>query len=691
MEPLATAQTTEDADKVIQRIAEMGEALQPTFVSLTWRSAYKDEDVWLKIGSIVQKQLGIAVLLHLTCHLPREDLVRVLRKAREAGIRNVLALRGDAPHVTAGAANASAGPQQPGWRAVKNGFRNAIELVHLIRAEHGDYFCVGVAGYPEVHTSSWNSPVLPPSAQAREQDLIRLKDKVDAGADFVITQFFYEVDVFFKFRERCQDLGINVPIIPGYAPIQNYSSFQRFKSWVRPQVPAQIETKLNEIKDDDERVQAYGVEVGVEQIRALLRRDVHAVHFFTLNLASAVTSILQRLRLRDTSLTQPRQLPWRGLAREQEEVRPIFWAHRHSSYLSRTSAWSEFPNGRWGDARSAATFELGDYYLASKERSNIDLRELWGVPTSPADVAAVFVRYMRGEIAQLPWCDQQLAAETETISEELCWINRNGFLTINSQPKVNGVSSSSARYGWGGDGGVCFQKAYVEFFCSPEMWFKLRSCIDALPPGRLSYHAVNVAGDEFLDSDLRHREEKDHEGAVVAAHSDTSPVLASDVPARRKVSFADELVEAKAARPGRVNAVTWGVFPGREIIQPTVVDTESFRVWKAEAFELWLSQWAATYEESAEGGGMTSDRDAQAVRVLRSIHDTWFLVNIVDNDYVNEESNIFEVFKTVILDEMSAKELRSRVDSLERENAHLYRELLRARSQVDALSKSPEE
>jgi len=658
----------------------MGEALQPTFITLTWRSSFKNEDVWLKIGSIVQKQLGIVVLLHLTCHLPREDLVRVLQNARKAGIRNILALRGDAAHFTSGTSttgstNAQANSSQhTGWRAVTNGFKNAIELVHLIRAEHGDYFCVGVAGYPEVHTSSWNSPYLPPSDQAREQDLIRLKDKVDAGADFIITQFFYDSDVFLKFRERCIEKGISVPIIPGYAPIQNYSSFQRFKSWARPQVPARIENRLKEIKDDDERVQAYGVDVAVEQIGALLRRDVHAIHFYTLNLASAVASILQKLKLRDAR-TQPRQLPWRGLVREQEEVRPIFWAYRHSSYLSRTSAWSEFPNGRWGDARSAATFELGDYYLAEKERSDLDLREIWGVPQKPSDVASVFVKYMRGEISTLPWCDQQLAAETETISEGLCWINRNGFLTINSQPKVNGVSSSSSKYGWGGADGVCFQKAYVEFFCSPELWFKLRSCIDALPSGRLSYHAINIAGDEFLDADKVDREGKEPESATSNA-------------SRRKPSFADELVEAQAARPGRVNAVTWGVFPGREIIQPTVVDTESFRVWKAEAFELWLSQWAAIYTPS--NGLSQSSQEAQASRLLRTIHDTWFLVNIVDNDYVNEESDIFEVFKTVILDDMSASELRDRVDTLERENASLQRDLLQARNQLEALQAKAE-
>jgi len=684
----------EGVDTLLQRIAEMGEHLKPTFVSLTWRSAFKDEALWLRIGSMVQKQLGIDVLLHLTCHLPREDLRRVLRSARAAGIHNILALRGDSAHFTAGQQGGGDGR----WRACNDGFKNATELVQLIREEHGDHFCVGVAGYPEVHTSCWNSKFLPPSDQAREADLARLKQKVDAGADFIITQFFYDVDVFWSFQRRCREAGITIPIIPGYAPIQTYQSFERFVQWVRPQVPRRVEARLAQIKDDDEAVREYGVEVAVEQCRALLQGGVQAIHFFTLNLAGSVAQVLHRLKLRDSSVHQ-RDLPFRGLVRDREEIRPIFWAHRHSSYLSRTSTWEEFPNGRWGNSRSAATFELADYYLAEKERSRVDLLAIWGVPQSAADVANVFVAYMRGEIEQLPWCDQALALETEAISESLCWINRHGFLTINSQPKVNGVPSTDRRHGWGGAGGVCFQKAYVEFFCSPEIWHQLRACMERDEfRSRLSYHATNCAGEEFLDTD--------HEGAGAHSQSAHSDAERSGVRVR-KASFADELAEQKFKACGklhRVNAVTWGVFPGREIIQPTVVDTESFRVWKDEAFELWLSQWATVYtgdetsddevseatpaaDQGAGSGGSGSNSDSpeykNAVKLIREIHDTWFLVNIVDNDYVSESSDIFDIFKQVILDGMDAGQLRRRVDTLERENASLHRRLLRAEAKLE--------
>lgn len=134
------------------------------------------------------------------------DLVRVLKNAREAGIRNILALRGDPPI------------GEDKWQRTPGGFSNAVELVRLIREEHGDWFCVAVAGYPEVHTECWNNPDLPPSEQAMALDLKRLREKVEAGADFVITQFFYDTERYETFAAKCREAGIpaSVPILPGY-------------------------------------------------------------------------------------------------------------------------------------------------------------------------------------------------------------------------------------------------------------------------------------------------------------------------------------------------------------------------------------------------------------------------------------------------------------------------------------------
>ncbi len=286
--------------------------------------------------------------------------------------------------------------------------------------------------------------------------------------------------MFWDFLKRCRNAEIDVPIIPGYAPIQNQASFQKFVRWVRPTIPTIIEENMNSANGNDEQVFEYGVELGAEQCGVLIKGDAPGIHFFTLNLAASVASILVKLGLRkeDLAFASSRDLPFRGVIRASEEIRPIFWSNRCNSYLSRTSTWKEFPNGRWGDSRSAATFELSDYYLAEAKRSRIDLLKMWGIPQNTKDVGNIFIRYLRGEIDLLPWCEHDLAVETESISEALCWIIHHGFFTINSQPKVNGIPSDDECYGWGGSGGYCFQKAYVEFFCSPESWFRLKKVID---------------------------------------------------------------------------------------------------------------------------------------------------------------------------------------------------------------------
>lgn len=589
------AKTDAGVFNLLARVEEMGLALQPTFVTLTWRSAFKDEKLWLRIGAHIQREFQLDVLLHLTCHLPREQLKQVLKNAREAGIRNILALRGDPP----------IGAER--WQPVPNGLNNAVDLIKLIREEHGDYFCIACAGYAEVHTESWNHPDLPPSAEARALDIERLRLKQDAGADFIITQFFFDVDNMLQWIAECRAAGITIPILPGYLPIQNYSSFCKFTSWCKTRVPPEVLEALERIKNDDAAVRRYGTQLAADTCRRLLDSGlVRSLHFYTMNLATTVTEVLEQLEL--VPSRNQRELPWQSTLQRRngygngndntsvaingngasngygngngngaEQVRPIFWSNRQASYIARTAAWDDFPNGRWGDRTSPAYGELSEYYLAFK-RPKADRVQLWGAPQSPADVSQVFVRFLDGQVKQLPWCEQALSLESAAIREHLKWLNANGFLTINSQPRVNGAPSSDPSVGWGGDDGYVFQKAYVEFFVAPELLAKLIAAIEHDFP-HLSYHALNRAGEEFRNT-----------------------------PARS------------------VNAVTWGVFPGREIIQPTIVDSDSFAAWKNEAFELWLTQWASAYPADSPSAG-----------VIQHICDSYFLVNIVDNDYANGE------------------------------------------------------
>jgi len=284
-----------------------------------------------------------------------------------------------------------------------------------------------------------------------------------------------------------------------------------------------------------------------------------------------------------------RSLPWNQSAagnRRKEDVRPIFWMNRPRSYVLRTGSWDEFPNGRWGDYRSPAFGELVDYHLyalhAPKETTK--LLEWWGHPTTLEDVYSVFVKYCAGEIPQLPWNESPLAIETEVIKEKIVTINKLGFMTINSQPAVNGVPASDKVFGWGPRGGYVYQKEYIEFFASPEQVQRIMEVVRKLPS--MTYHAVNLQGGKSFTNTKG------------------------------------------------TNAVTWGVFPGSEIVQPTVVDAASFLVWKDEARAVWKTRWLSLYDPSSP-----------SYKLLENIINTYFIVNIVDNNYI--DGDILKVFLEV--------------------------------------------
>ena len=175
----------------------------------------------------------------------------------------------------------------------------------------------------------------------------------------------------------------------------------------------------------------------------------------------------------------------------------------------------------------------------------------------------------------MPWCELPLAIESNQISKELIKLNELGFLTINSQPKVNGVSSEDPDVGWGAAGGRVYQKAYLEFFTSKDKLDKLLETINSLD--NISFQAIDKSGD-----------------------------------------LISNLLE------NNVNAVTWGVFPGQEIMQPTIVDTRSFLIWQEEAFSLWIDDWAKIY-----------DKKSESYKLLNEVYNNYYLVNIVDNNFVD--------------------------------------------------------
>jgi len=278
-------------------------------------------------------------------------------------------------------------------------------------------------------------------------------------------------------------------------------------------------------------------------------------------------------------------LPWKqslGLKRREEDVRPIFWRNRNKSYVMRTQDWDEFPNGRWGDSKSPAFGEL-DAYGIGLTGTNANNRKRNGEPASIKDVESMFVRYLEREIETHPWSETPVTAEANLIKAELIDLNKRGLLTINSQPAVDGVKSNHPIHGWGPTNGYVYQKAYLELLVAPELTGELLKRIENHPD--LTYYAVTQTGGLRTNA-------------------------ASDGP----------------------NAITWGVFPGKEIVQPTIVESISFLAWRDEAFRLGVD-WAKCY-----------DAGTPSRLLLDKIMSEWYLVNIVNNNF-HEPNTIFELFE----------------------------------------------
>jgi len=517
------------------------------------------------IASAMLNYCGLETMLHMTCVNMSKDVITThLKKAKDLGIKNILALRGDPP------------VDQEEFAATEDGFNYATDLVRHIRQEFGDYFVICVAGYPTGH----------PDCPSYEEDLRHLKEKVDAGADFIITQLFFKASTYLKYVKDCRDIGINIPIIPGILPIQAYQSLRHIVKLSKLEVPQDIIDAINPLKDNDEAVRNYGIDSSVEMCKELLNSGmVHGLHFYTLNREIATIEILKRLGM---WCQEPRRsLPWKPTAnhaRCKEDVRPIFWSSRPQSYVYRTAEWEEFPNGRWGYSSSPAFGELTDYYLfyLKSRKPKEELLKMWGSDLkSEQDVWQVFYNYIMGEanangvkVKSTPWTDEALAPETSVISKELADLNARGILTINSQPNVNACNSGDPVFGWGNPGGFVFQKAYLEFFTSRENVECLLEVLKLYPS--VNYHILNK------------------DGSV-------------------NVTNCDEKTPT---------AVTWGVFPGKEIIQPTVVDPEAFLSWRDEAFGLWTEQWGKLYDEG------TKSRE-----IIMNMTNNYCLVNLVDNDF----------------------------------------------------------
>ena len=244
----------------------------PAFVSVTYGAGGSTRSKTIDLVGRIKKEIGLESMAHLTCvgH-SSDEILKVLESIKEQNVDNVLALRGDPP---AGETN---------FTKPDNGFGYAEELVQFIRERFS--FCIGVAGYPEGH----------PECSNREEDLAHLKNKVLAGASFVVTQLFFDNKYYFDFVASLRKIGVDVPVIPGIMPILNLKQIKRFTKMCGATIPPDLMARLEAVQNDPEAVYQIGIDHATNQCEKLLMQGAPGIHFYTLNRSRATLSVLESL------------------------------------------------------------------------------------------------------------------------------------------------------------------------------------------------------------------------------------------------------------------------------------------------------------------------------------------------------------------------------------------------------------
>ena len=251
-------------------------SIKPDYCSVTYGAGGSTRDKTLGIVDRIQREHGLPAMMHLTCvNATREELRSVVEEARARGIRNLLALRGDPPDGSGE------------WTKTAGGFEYSRELVAFLRELGG--FSIGTAGFPEGHIGC---------KAGKQTDWRYLREKVEAGADFVITQLFFDNEDFYAFHDHLtREAGVRVPIIPGVLPILSRGQTKKFVTMCGAKLPEPFLRRIEELGDDDAAVTEFGIEYATKQCEALLRFGALGLHFYTLNKARSTTEIVSNLGL----------------------------------------------------------------------------------------------------------------------------------------------------------------------------------------------------------------------------------------------------------------------------------------------------------------------------------------------------------------------------------------------------------
>ena len=264
---------SDEGRRTLESTLEVLKGDSPDYVSMTYGAGGSTRNATVELTRWIKHDLGIEAMAHLSCvGEPKERLAEILDQIEGAGVENVLALRGDPPR------------GESDWRPHPGGLSYSVELIRLIRER--SELCVGAACFPEIH----------PDAPDRRSDLRYAREKQEAGAAFLITQLFFDNQLYYDFVARARDAGIDVPIIPGIMPITNVHQVKRFTEMCGASIPEELERQLNGRADDPEAVAELGVAYATLQCSDLLARGAPGIHFYTLNRSPATRAILAALR-----------------------------------------------------------------------------------------------------------------------------------------------------------------------------------------------------------------------------------------------------------------------------------------------------------------------------------------------------------------------------------------------------------
>ncbi|KAH3902129.1 probable Methylenetetrahydrofolate reductase 1 [Saccharomycodes ludwigii] len=613
---------------LLARMGRMCTALNPLFITITWGAGGTTSEKTLELASIAQNAFNVPVCLHLTCTNTAKSVIdHALQTAQKVGIRNILALRGDAPISDIYEKQQQDQEGGGGDEEIFN-FNYAVDLVRYIKQVYGEYFCIGVAAYPEGHCDS-EAEI---NSKSFLRDLPFLKQKIEAGADFVITQMFYDVDKFLSFEKVFREqISSAIPVIPGLMPINNFMIFNRASKLSHASIPQAILDKFPiDLRSDDDVVKSIGVDILVDMVSRIYTGTngrVKCFHMYTLNLEKSIAQIVSRSPLlsqiledehnntvtemviaddsdstnKDDAIVEKKrrrqssshsQENYRSILKKdldtniitsgQPSRKMLVSISQGTGTLGRDATWDEFPNGRFGDSRSPAFGEI-DGYGPSLKVSPQTAYKIWGYPNKLQDIVNCFVRYLQGSIPSLPWSDIGLSAETALIQEELIQLNERGYLTLSSQPSTNASSSTDKIFGWGPVGGHVYQKAFVEFFVGKHDW------------------------EQNLKLKLNGLNQKTGNNIITYYMGDAEGNFETNM------------------EPNSSSVVTWGVFPNSEVQQTTIVEEESFKAWRDESFSIWL-EWAKLFP-----------RNSTSNNFLKHIYSKYCLVAIVYHDFTNFE------------------------------------------------------